>query len=162
MHPLLSAAEKPARTAAAPAEAPAAAAEEKAENPACFMRWRQTRELTVGPPPLGDGHTMAASDATTSGKLTVGVISDIKEFLPETVANLKAFAAWISSGRWPGRQRDVAYSQGDGAVLRPRGEFSVLVLAPQATRAPRDSTWLTNIAADHPQIINGNRSARPR
>ena len=163
------AAEKPAPApAAAPkAEAPAAApAEEKAENPACFgAAGGKARELTVGPLSFkGDGYTMAAaSDATTSGKLTVGVISDIKEFLPETVANLKAFAAWIKAAG-AGLvvvNGDVAYSQKEmESVLRVLGtEFSVPVLVTSGNKElARDfDLALTNIAADHPQIINGNR-----
>ena len=149
------------------AEAPAAEpAEEKAENPACFgAAGGKARELTVGPLTFkGDGYTMAAaSDATTSGKLTVGVISDIKEFLPETVANLKAFAAWIKAAG-AGLvvvNGDVAYSQKEmESVLRVLGtEFSVPVLVTSGNKElARDfDLALTNIAADHPQIINGNR-----
>ena len=103
------------------------------------------------------------SDATTSGKLTVGVISDIKEFLPETVANLKAFAADQSSGRGlVVVNGDVAYSQKEMESALRRGfgtEFSVPVLVTSGNKElARDfDLALTNIAADHPQIINGNR-----
>ena len=116
----------------------------------------------------GDGYTMqAASDATTSGKLTVGVISDIKEFLPETVHNLKAFAAWIKAAG-AGLvvvNGDVAYSQKEmESVLRVRTEFSVPVLVTSGNKESHaTSTWRWTTS---PQIIlrssTATESARSR
>ena len=163
--PAASAPEK-ATTAPSTAEQPPPAAVEKTENPACFGTvGGKARERTIGTLAFkGDGYSMAAaSDAATSGKLTVGVISDIKEFLPETVANLKAFAGWIKAAG-AGLvvvNGDVAYSQKEmESVLRVLGkEFTVPVLVTSGNKElARDfDLALTNVAADHPQIINGNR-----
>jgi len=147
-------------------QAPAPVVEEKAENPACFgSPGGKARELAVGALTFkGDGYSMtAASDAAASGKLTVGVISDIKEFLPETVTNLKSFSAWIK-GAGAGMvvvNGDVAYSQKEmESVLRVLGaELTVPILVTSGNKElARDfDLALTNVSADHPHIINGNR-----
>jgi Icc-related predicted phosphoesterase len=162
---------KPAEPAKAPAPAPkvekpveAAAA----ENPACFgvSTGGKAREFTIGTRVFkGDGYAMVAAttDAATSGQLKVGVISDIKEFLPETITNLKTFAAWIkaASADLVVVNGDVAYSQNEmESVLRVLGtELTTPILVTSGNKElSRDfDLALTNVAADHPQIINGNR-----
>jgi Icc-related predicted phosphoesterase len=91
------------------------------------------------------------------------VISDIKEFLPETITNLKTFAAWIkaASADLVVVNGDVAYSQNEmESVLRVLGtELTTPILVTSGNKElSRDfDLALTNVAADHPQIINGNR-----
>ena len=164
-------------TAEKPAPAPTAApelvkvakqiTEVRNENPACFgsATGASMREFTANSLVFkGDGYTMASVTAEgQSGKLVVGVISDIKEFLPETVANLKAFSAWIntSKAQLVVVNGDVAYSQKEmESVLRVLGaELKVPILVSSGNKElARDfDLALTNVSADFPQIINGNR-----
>lgn len=162
---------------AAPAAAPAKAApvekeateeEVRGDNPACFGQATggKARDLVIGDLIFqGDGYAMAAAakDPANSGNVRVGLISDIKESLPGTVANLKTFAAWMIAEKvdMVVVNGDVSYSQKEiEAVLRTLGaeiKVPTLVISGNKELARDFDLALTNVSAEHPHIINGNR-----
>jgi Icc-related predicted phosphoesterase len=124
-----------------------------------------TVTLPTGVTLTGDGYhmTVVAVAGATPGKIKVGVLSDIKENLPETVANIRAFGTWFNAEKVDlvVVNGDVAYTQEDiEKVLRELGQVvhvPTLVISGNKEIATQFDQALRLIGTELPHILNGNR-----
>jgi Icc-related predicted phosphoesterase len=125
----------------------------------------QTTTLPSGVTLSGNGYHVKAApiEGATAGAIKVGVLSDIKESLPATIANIRFFASWFNEAKIDLLvvNGDVAYTGEDiEKVLRELGQavhVPILVISGNKEIATQFDQALTHIATELPHLINGNR-----